>query len=73
MLDAVNSAMNLCKKKTEGCYNYEQTPCLEGKICSYFREGDNYDTPNQMNQSRYVQLASFLLIVKRDLTSGLFM
>ncbi|XP_022945198.1 ATP-dependent DNA helicase Q-like 5 isoform X1 [Cucurbita moschata] len=51
MFDAVTSAVNLCEKKTQGCFNYEQTPCLEGKICSYFQEGDNYDIPNKMNQS----------------------
>ena len=55
MFDAVTSAVNLYEKKTQGCFNYEQTPCLEGKICSYFQEGDNYDIPNKMNPSRYVQ------------------
>lgn len=54
MFDAVTSAINLCGK-SQGFCTSEQTPCLEGKICSYFQEGDTYDTPNKMNQSRYVQ------------------
>ncbi|XP_022151908.1 ATP-dependent DNA helicase Q-like 5 isoform X2 [Momordica charantia] len=51
MFDAVTSAVNSCEKKTHGCFNYQQTPCLEGKICSYFQQGDSYDIPNKMNQS----------------------
>lgn len=58
MFDAVTCAINLCGKKTEACCNFEQTPCLEEKICSYFQEGDTYDTPNKMSQSRYVQSTS---------------
>ncbi|KGN51695.1 ATP-dependent DNA helicase Q-like 5 [Cucumis sativus] len=51
MFDAVTSAINLYGKKTQACCNFEQTPCLEEKICSYFQEGDTYDTPNKMSQS----------------------
>lgn len=71
MFNAAAFAVNLCEK-LHGCCGAQHTPCLQRRILDYFNENDdNYDLPNKMGQSRFVQIFTFSVILLEYLMPSL--